>query len=69
MVEVFKTNVREQADATRLLEKLAEHLPYHKINFDLQDCDKVLRVEGDYFLPCRIIDLLQEEEYICIVLE
>jgi len=69
MVEVFKTNVQCTKEAGQLLQKLAVHFPAYKINFDLTDCDNILRVEGDNILPCTIIGLLGESAYECIVLE
>ena len=46
MVEVFKTNVRSIRKAKLIIQKLAEEFPAHKINFDLSDCDRILRVAG-----------------------
>ena len=46
MVEVFKTNVQEVDDANKIIQKLLEHFPNYKINFDLDDCDKILRIES-----------------------
>ena len=46
MVEVFKTNVEEIVQAKKIIELLLEHFPGNRINFDLHDCDKILRVEG-----------------------
>jgi hypothetical protein len=68
MVEVFKTNVQQVEEANLLFQKLAEHFPHHKINFDLTDCDKILRLEGDSFFPQSIIDLLNENGVECEVL-
>ena len=47
MIEVFKTNVQEFSEAQKLVALLRKHFPNSKINFDLDDCDKVLRVEGN----------------------
>ena len=69
MVEVFKTNVRREAEAKRMINELLYHFPDKKINFDLQDCDNVLRVEGDNILNCRIKDILSEYGFICEELE
>lgn len=44
LVEVFKTNVQEETQAAELLVALGDYFPSYKINFDLQDCDKILRV-------------------------
>ncbi len=69
IVEVFKTNVQQKKEAQMLLQLLAQHFPAHKINFDLSDCDRVLRVEGEQVVPHRIIALLNANHYQCIVLE
>ena len=42
----FKTNVQECELAHQLTQKLLLCFPHSKINFDLHDCDKILRVEG-----------------------
>ena len=46
LVEVFKTNVEQEVQAAKLLAALIDYFPAYKINFDLQDCDKILRVES-----------------------
>ena len=33
-------------DAITIIQKLNEQLPDSKINFDLEDCDKILRIES-----------------------
>ena len=69
MVEVFKTNVRSIRKAKLIIQKLAEEFPSHKINFDLNDCDKILRVQGKNISSEKIIQRLIEENYQCKVLE
>jgi hypothetical protein len=69
MVEVFKTNVGQASEACRLVELLLKHFPGCKINFDLQDCDKILRVEGESFVPERIAMLVHTNGFLCSVLE
>jgi len=44
-VEIFKTTVTRPAQATMVLHKLQQRFPYYRINFDLMDCDRILRVE------------------------
>jgi len=46
MVEVFKTNVTADADAQLLIAELNKAFPYYKVNFDLDDCDRILRVKS-----------------------
>ena len=45
MIEVFKTNVENQDHAARLVEEIQKNFGY-KANFDLQDCDNILRVKS-----------------------
>lgn len=45
MVEVFKTNVERKEDANRLVNRIHANFKGYKANFDLEDCDRILRVE------------------------
>ncbi len=45
-VEVFKTNVKHKTAAKKILAEIGSHQPEYKCNFDLEDCDKVLRIEN-----------------------
>jgi hypothetical protein len=69
IVEVFKTNVWEDELAKHLIVKLLDHFPQHKINFDLQDCDKILRVEGEQVSSKRVIEVINTNGYECEVLQ
>ena len=69
MVEVFKTNVQKKAQSKMLLCILSKAFPSFKINFDLSDCDKVLRVEGDNTEALRIMILVKEYGFNCEVLD
>ena len=69
MVEVFKTNVQKKTQSKMLLSILSEAFPSFKINFDLSDCDKVLRVEGDNMEASRIMILVKEHGFRCEVLD
>jgi len=69
MVEVFKTNVRSIRKAKFIIKKLAEEYPAHKINFDLSDRDKILRVQGENILESKIISIVTTLNYECKILE
>ena len=69
MIEVFKTNVQDQRDAGKLIDHLLEHFPHSRINFDLLDCDRILRVEGQDFETGEIIELIEANGFNCSVLE
>jgi hypothetical protein len=47
MVEVFKTNVKNKKAAKQLLKMLHSQLPACHFNFDLDDCDRVLRAQSE----------------------
>lgn len=69
MVEVFRTNVRHKRQAKLLLNVITRQFPLLKVNFDLEDCDKILRVEGDNICQKTIKDLIADNGYQCDLLE
>jgi len=46
LVEIFKTNVNNRQLANIIIADLNQLYPEYHINFDLEDCDKVLRIES-----------------------
>ncbi|KAB7530275.1 hypothetical protein F8C76_01845 [Flagellimonas olearia] len=62
MVEVFRTSVATIEIAEFLLEKLQREFPCCEINFDLEDCDNILRVAtmSNSLDPMPIIRLVEE---------
>lgn len=44
-IKVYKTNVQESSRAKEILNKIRVYVPDSDPSFDLEDCDKVLRVE------------------------
>ena len=69
MIEVYKTNVQKKTESKLLLSVLSEAFPSFKINFDLSDRDKVLRVEGDYIEVLSIIRILKQHGFRCDILD
>jgi len=69
MVEVFKTNVHQKRQAKQVEKHLALEFPQHAINFDLEDCDRILRVEGAHIVPTQIIEALNQKGHECAVLD
>jgi hypothetical protein len=69
MIEVFKTNVQKEMQSKMLRSILSEAFPSFKINFDLSDCDKVLRVEGDNMEVLRIMILVKDHGFDCEILD
>ncbi len=68
MVEIFKTNVIKIKQSKMLIKQLNNSLPKSKINFDLHDCDKILRVEGEAIEPEAIIEFLNLNGFQCQIL-
>ena len=59
MVEVFKTNIQSKAQARLVAGLLKKAFLEAHINFDLDDCDKILRIEGinESSTPAIVADL------------
>lgn len=71
MVEVFKTNVTYQEEANKLITLISNTFKGYDANFDLDDCDKILRVccKTDIIQAGLIIDLLMEAGFAAEILE
>lgn len=69
MVEVFRTNVQGRKHAKAILAILMKHFPSFKINFDLSDCDNILRVQGNNLNAIDIIELMGTAGYRCELLD
>lgn len=59
-VEVFKTDVADPEQAKWLVDQIEKNFTNCKVNFDLDDCDRILRVafEGK-IQSALLIDLLK----------
>jgi len=68
IVEVFKTNVEEVELSELLIRQLEDQFPDSLINFDMEDCDKILRVEARTITTEKIIQILNSNGYSCEVL-
>jgi len=69
VIEVFKTDVTTLTDAGNIIELLRQHFPDTRINFDLHDCDKILRLEGKDFSADKVRMLVHQRGFYCEVLE
>lgn len=58
MVEIFRTNVKSKRLAGKVLKVLQAHLPAFKFNFDLDDCDHILRVQSNG-IPVECLKIMQ----------
>ena len=68
-VEVFKTNVADPERAKWLVDQIERNFTNCKVNCDLDDCDRILRVVFEEKIqPNVLIDLLKNSGYIAEVL-
>lgn len=65
MIFVFKTSVKTKIQVKKLKPHIDKILPNVKWNFDLEDCDKILRIESGENIVLRTIDLLNSHSYSC----
>lgn len=69
MVEVFKTNVETPRQAEELLGIIHMQFTEYRANFDLEDCDKILRVRSSAAVTIeQVVDLVQKSGFKCAVL-
>ncbi len=65
MVEVFKTNIATGHSADELKAALLQHFPACRINFDLDDCDRILRLEGSGINNSKVVEVFIEKGFLC----
>jgi hypothetical protein len=69
MIEVFQTNVQKKQQSLLIIRQLLQRYPDSKINFDLGDCDKILRIESKDIDPEIIIDCMKKNGFECKILD
>lgn len=69
MIEVFKTNVTNPQQADELIGLLRNLLPGSSINFDLEDCDRVLRIDYESVDPAHVTGILAGRGFKCNVMQ
>ena len=69
MILVFKTDVSSGTKARKLKPHLDENLADARWNFDLSDCDKILRVDSPEDISIHVISLLNRHGFSCAELE
>ncbi|MEO5908612.1 MAG: hypothetical protein ABI148_06880 [Ginsengibacter sp.] len=69
MIYVFKTSVKTKKQIKKLKPHIDKMLSNAKWNFDLDDCDKILRIDNEEDIVLEITDLLNFHSYCCEELE
>ncbi len=65
MIYVFKTSVYTKKQVKNLKPHIDKLLPKSKWNFDLENSDKILRIDSEKNITLRIIDLLNFHNFYC----
>lgn len=65
VVEIFKTNITSTGIADNIINLLLQHFPDSKINFDLEDCDNILRIETKTLQVQKVEELVVKQGYYC----
>ncbi|MGK9120399.1 hypothetical protein [Olivibacter jilunii] len=68
MIKVFRTDVEHLQEAERIIHLLSRIYPGSKINFDLEDEDNILRIEGAFFTTQDIVRCVGKSGYTCVEL-
>ena len=69
MIYVFKTSVKTKLQAQRLKPQIDKLLPMARWNFDLHDCDRILRVDSEENIIGPVTALLKAHHFDCEELE
>ena len=65
MIYVFKTVVKTKNQVKKLKPLINQIVPSDKWNFDLEDCDKILRIDCEENIVLKIVDLLNIHKFNC----
>jgi hypothetical protein len=65
MIFVFKTSVKTKIQIKKLKPHIDNLLLTAEWNFDLEDCDKILRVDSNENIVLPIINLLNIHKFTC----
>ncbi len=57
MIEVFKSNIIKKKQAKEFKKECLNKYPNYQITFDLEDCDKIVRVEAKSLNIKGIMDI------------
>jgi hypothetical protein len=66
---VFKTNVTSKKKVSKVSPLLTSFPTIQQWNFDLDDCDKVLRIVATELIPGSVESLLQTAGFDCEVMD
>ncbi len=65
MVLVFKTNISYTRQARLVASRLNANEKIERWNFDLDDNDKIIRIETKFALSKEVIEMMHEQDLYC----
>jgi hypothetical protein len=65
MIFVFKTSVKYRKQSCYLINELVQNLNLINCTFDLEDCDKILRIESQSKISDDVIKIVRQYNFIC----
>lgn len=65
MIYIFKTSVKNKIQIKGLKHELNSIALIARWNFDLEDCDKILRIDSTENISTTIIGLLKSHNFDC----
>lgn len=68
MIEVFKTNIDSPEIAISIMKILEKFYPEALLNFDLDDCDNILRINSGNIISDEIVCILNTFGFSCEIL-
>ncbi|SFC78490.1 hypothetical protein SAMN05421747_12611 [Parapedobacter composti] len=68
VVEIFTTDVSDSRQAEVLLKSLKPIAADGRVTFDLEDIDKIMRIESQGGVAEQVIRILDEDGYSCKLL-
>lgn len=69
MILVYKTSVNTSLEAEKIKPYLDEILLNAKWNFNLADCDRILRIDAPAYISEKVIETMQRQGFTCVELE
>lgn len=69
MIEIFRTDVKNKQLAGKITQQINSLFTVKSINFDLSDCDRVLRIEATHLNNSEVIKIVNSFGHECTELE
>ncbi len=69
MVHIYKTSVSNKRGVKAIKPLLNALIPNSKWNFDLHDCDNILRIDCKEITSDKVIEVLKSQGFDCLELE